>query len=396
MTCLFSTLILTRDNPSLLKLKAVILVHCYESGVTTNNLYTEGLHLTLQITQHGANPSTGLQKMCMYDIFNKFKNFYRKKKSMQIPLLNHVSGVKALWSIETNSIYGISVRVGIATNSLLGNIFLLSRNLQNAMCNSKKDYLFYMDEAFYYIETYLVTKAFLKTQREQDKATENKAATTFTSLYPGFSLCTYSQPAHLLTAFSLCLSSVHQDALVSQSDGRELPLAAIQPHGTNWELIQKVPLPAMPHKYMTALGCVCTTQPHLQMTRAVKPKSTNTLFLKLNFTMLSALWHVGSSSCMCYIQAPHHHNSSLVNGLFFYFGLAFILTFALFTRSPVRSKHSTASSKGFSGTALHTLVSPGRSNRFFHLSISLSHTSFTAEWSSSFSVTFEQITEILN
>lgn len=249
------------------------------------------------------------------------------------------------------------------------------------MCNSKKDYLFYTEEAFYYIETYLVTKAFLKTQQEQDKATENKAATTFTSLYPGFSLSTYSQ--------------VHQHALVSQSDGHKLPLASIQPHGTNWEPIQKVPLPAMPHKYMTALGCVCTIQPHLQMTRVVKPKSMNTLFLKLNFTMLSALRHVGSSSCVCYVQAPHHH-TSLVNGLFFYFGLDFILTFALITRSPVRSKHSTASSKGFSGTALHTLVSPGRSNRFFHLSISLSHTSFTAEWSSSFSVTFEQITEILN
>lgn len=146
-------------------------------------------------------PQDSKKCVCMIYSIN-LKTSTEKKISMQIPLLNHVSGVKALWSIETNSIYGVSVRVGIATNSLLGNIFLLSRNLQNAMCNSKKDYLFYMEEAFYYIETYLVTKAFLKTQREQDKATENKAATTFTSLYPGFSLCTYSQPAHLLTAFS--------------------------------------------------------------------------------------------------------------------------------------------------------------------------------------------------
>lgn len=201
MTCLFSTLILTRDNPSfLLKLKAVILVLYYESAITTNNLYTERLHLTL--TQHRANPYTGLQKTCMYDTFNKFQKFYRKKTT-QILLLNHISGLKALWSIETNSTYGVSVRVGIATNSLLGNIFLLSRNLQNTMCNSKKGYLFYTEEAFSYIETYLVIKAFLKTQWEQDKATENKAATTYTGLYPGFSSCIYSRPAHLLTAFPL-------------------------------------------------------------------------------------------------------------------------------------------------------------------------------------------------
>lgn len=124
--------------------------------------------------------------MPMYEILHQFKILYRTT-STQTLLLNHISNLKALWSIETNSCYRVIVMVGITTKIFLGNVFLLSRNLKNN-CKKKKKIMYLIQrKLFGYIKTFLVIKTFLKTKREQDN--RNKAATYHTyQLLPRFQL----------------------------------------------------------------------------------------------------------------------------------------------------------------------------------------------------------------
>lgn len=77
---------------------------------------------------------------------------------------------KALRCIAPSSSFR-PLMVGITTDLLPGNIFLTSGNLKTKIHNLSKDYLFYMAHVrkfFYYIKTYLVIKAYLKMEWEQD------------------------------------------------------------------------------------------------------------------------------------------------------------------------------------------------------------------------------------
>lgn len=88
---------------------------------------------------------------------------------MQTLLLNHISNLKALRSIETNSCYRVTVMVGITTKKFLGNVFLLSRNLKNKTLLKKKknDIMYFIQrKLFGYVQTFLVIKAFLETEWE--------------------------------------------------------------------------------------------------------------------------------------------------------------------------------------------------------------------------------------